>query len=251
MYDRNAADILAQVKQLTDRPLKYVFNTHQHDDHAGGNAKLLPVAEIISHKNARANLVAKKQPFFEETPGTPIGLARITFSDEASVFVGGKEIRAFHFGRGHTNGDAIIHFPELGVIHTGDLFLATRASGRGAAAQPPDRPVSVPIYVDYSQGGSFLDWTRTLDRVLALDFDTIIPGHGPVATRADLARFRADLETMKNRVAGLVKQGKTRDEMVKTMETDYGWRATGCPQAPPRSGCLQYQQIDAMLAELK
>lgn len=251
MYDRNAADILAQVKQLTDRPLKYVFNTHQHDDHAGGNAKLLPVAEIISHKNARANLVAKKQPFFEETPGTPIGLARVTFSDEASVFVGGKEIRAFHFGRGHTNGDAIIHFPELGVIHTGDLFISTRASGRGAAAPPADRPVSVPIFVDYSQGGSFLDWTRTLDRVLALEFDTIIPGHGPVATRADLVKFRADLETMTNRVAGLVKQGKTRDEMVKTMETDYGWRATGCPQSPPRAGCLQYQQIDAMLAELR
>src|SRR6186713_291371 len=142
MYDRNAADILAQVKQLTDRPLKYVFNTHQHDDHAGGNTKLLPLAEVISHKNARANLVAKKQPFFEETPGTPIGLARITFSDEASVFVGGKEIRAYYFGRGHTNGDAVIHFPELGVIHTGDLFLSTRASGRGAAAAPSDRPVS-------------------------------------------------------------------------------------------------------------
>ena len=251
MYDRNAADILAQVKQLTDRPLKYVFNTHQHDDHAGGNAKLLPVAEIISHKNARANLVAKKQPFFEETPGTPIGLARITFSDEASVFVGGKEVRTYYFGRGHTNGDAIVHFPELGVIHTGDLFLSTRAAGRGAPAPAADRPVSVPIYVDYSQGGSFLEWTRTLDRVLALDFDTIIPGHGPVAARADLVKFRADLETMKNRVAGLVRQGKTRDEMVKTMEADYGWRATGCQPSPPRSGCLQYQQIDAMLAELR
>jgi len=251
MYDRNAADILAQVKQLTDRPLKYVFNTHQHDDHAGGNAKLLPLAEVISHKNARANLVAKKQPFFEETPGTPIGLARITFSDEASVFVGGKEIRAYYFGRGHTSGDAIVHFPELGVIHTGDLFLSTRAQAGRGAAPAPDRPVSVPIYVDYSQGGSFLDWTRTLDRVLALDFDTIIPGHGPVATRADLVKFRADLETMRTRVAGLIKQGRTRDEMVKTMEADYGWRATGCAPSPPRSGCLQYQQIDAMLAELK
>ena len=251
MYDRNAADILAQVKQLTDRPLKYVFNTHQHDDHAGGNAKLLPLAEVISHKNARANLVAKKPPFFEETPGTPIGLARVTFSDEASVFVGGKEIRAYHFGRGHTNGDAIVHFPELGVIHTGDLFLATRAQAGRGAAPASDRPVSVPIYVDYSQGGSFLDWTRTLDRVLALDFDTIIPGHGPVATRADLVKFRADLETMRTRVAGLVKQGRTRDEMVKTMEADYGWRATGCAPSPPRSGCLQYQQIDAMLTELR
>jgi glyoxylase-like metal-dependent hydrolase (beta-lactamase superfamily II) len=251
MYDRNAADILAQVKGLTDRPLRYVFNTHQHDDHAGGNAKLLPVADIIAHRNARANLVAKKPPFFEERPGTPIGLPRVTFSDEASVFVGGKEVRAYHFGRGHTDGDAVIYFPDEKIIHTGDLFLATRApQGRGAAATS-DRPVGVSMYVDYSQGGSFLEWTKTLDGALALDFERVIPGHGPVATRADLAKYRADLETMRNRVAGLIRQGRTRDEMVRIMETDYGWRATGCPPSPLRSGCLQYQQIDAMLEELR
>jgi glyoxylase-like metal-dependent hydrolase (beta-lactamase superfamily II) len=251
MYDRNAAEILAQVKGLTDRPLRYVFNTHQHDDHAGGNAKLLPLADIIAHRNARANLVAKKPPFFEETPGTPIGLPRVTFSDEASVFVGGKEVRAYHFGRGHTNGDAIIYFPDEKVIHTGDLFLAARApQGRGAAPVA-NRPVGVSMYVDYSQGGSFLEWTQTLDRALALDFQQVIPGHGPVATRADLAKYRADLETMRNRVAGLIREGRTRDEMVRVMEADYGWRATGCPPSPLRSGCLQYQQIDAMLEELR
>ena len=251
MYDRNAAEILAQVKGLTDRPLRYVFNTHQHDDHAGGNAKLLPLADIIAHRNARANLVAKKAPFFEETPGAPIGLPRVTFSDEASVFVGGKEVRAYHFGRGHTNGDAIIYFPDEKVIHTGDLFLAARApQGRGAAPVT-DRPVGVSMYVDYSQGGSFLEWTQTLDRALALDFQQVIPGHGPVATRADVVKYRADLETMRNRVAGLIRDGRTRDEMVRVMETDYGWRATGCPPSPLRAGCLQYQQIDAMLEELR
>src|SRR5690348_9257680 len=70
MYYRNHDDIMSQLRQLSDRPLKYVFNTHQHDDHAGGDAKMLPLAEVIAHKNARANLVTKKQPFFEETPGT-------------------------------------------------------------------------------------------------------------------------------------------------------------------------------------
>ena len=251
MYDRNAAEILAQVKGLTDRPLRYVFNTHQHDDHAGGNAKLLPLADVIAHRNARANLVAKKAPFFEETPGAPIGLPRVTFSDEASVFVGGKEVRAYHFGRGHTNGDAIIYFPDEKVIHTGDLFLAARApQGRGATPVT-NRPVGVSMYVDYSQGGSFLEWTQTLDRALALDFQQVIPGHGPVATRADLAKYRADLETMRNRVAGLIREGRTRDEMVRVMEADYGWRATGCPPLPLRAGCLQYQQIDAMLEELR
>jgi cyclase len=251
MYDRNHDDILAQVKQLTDRPIKYVFNTHQHDDHAGGDAKMLPMAEVIAHKNARANLVAKKQPFFEETPGTPIGLPRVTFSDETSVYLGGKEVRANYFGRGHTNGDAVISFPDLGVVHTGDLYLSTRSAPRGRGAGTGDRPVSVPIFVDYAQGGSFLDWTGTLDRLLKLDFDLVIPGHGPVSTRADVVKFRADLETMRNRIQGLIKQGTSRDEMVKILESDYGWNATGCAPSPPRSGCLQYQQVDALIAELK
>jgi len=249
MFDRNHADILTQVKSVTDKPLKYVVNTHQHDDHAGGDFKMLPIAEVIAHKNARANLVDIKQPYYEDTPGTPIGLPRVTFSDEASVFLGGKEVRAKYFGRGHTSGDAVVYFPDLKVVHTGDLFLARRPAPAAAAA--PSRPAGVNIYVDYAQGGSFFEWTKTLDGALTLDFDTVIPGHGPVSTRQDLTAFRADLETMRSRLAGMVKQGKSKNDIVHTLEADYGWRATGCPPSPPTPGCLQYQQSDALFAELK
>jgi glyoxylase-like metal-dependent hydrolase (beta-lactamase superfamily II) len=249
MFDRNHADILAQVKSLTSQPLKYVINTHQHDDHAGGDFKMLPIAEVIAHKNVRANLKDLKRPYYEDTPGTPIGLPRVTFSDELDVNLGGKEVRALYFGRGHTSGDAVIYFPEVKAIHTGDLFLVLRAAGRGDAARP--RPPGVPIYVDYVQGGSFLEWSKTLDGVLKLDFDTVIPGHGPVSTRADLVKFRADLETMRDRLASLIKQGKSKAEIVKILEDDYGWRSTGCPPSPPTAGCLQYQQVDALIAELK
>ena len=250
MFDRNHADILAQVKSVTDKPLKYVLNTHQHDDHAGGDLKMLPIAEVIAHRNARANLTDIKQPYYEDTPGTPIGLPRITFTDETSVYLGGKEVRAKYFGRGHTNGDIVVSFPELRVIHTGDLFLGRRPGRGGAPAQT--RPPGVNIYVDYAQGGSFLEWTRTMDGMLTtLDFETVIPGHGPVSTRDDVVKFRTDLETMRNRVAGLVKQGTSKDDLVKTLEADYGWRATGCPPSPPTAGCLQFQQVDALIAELK
>jgi cyclase len=249
MFDRNHADILAQVKSVTSQPLKYVLNTHQHDDHAGGDLKMLPIAEVIAHRNARANLVHIKQPYYEDTPGTPIGLPRITFSDETSIHLGGKEVRAKYFGRGHTNGDAVVYFPELGIIHTGDLFLGRRAGRGGAPAQA--RPPGVNIYVDYAQGGSFLEWTRTLDGMLTLDFETVIPGHGPVSTRGDVVAFRADLETMRNRLAGLIKQGKSKADVLKILETDYGWRSTGCPPSPPTAGCLQFQQADAMMTELK
>lgn len=247
IFDRNHADILAQVKSVTDKPLRYVLNTHQHDDHAGGDFKMLPIAEVIAHRNARANLVDIKQPYYEDTPGTPIGLPRLTFTDEFSVHLGGKEIRAKYFGRGHTNGDVVIYFPDLKVIHTGDLFLG-RAAPRGGAAQT--RLPGVSIYVDYAQGGSFFDWSKTLDGALQLDFDTVIPGHGPVSTKEDVVRFKQDLETMRTRLVGLVRKSKTKENMVRVLETDYGWRATGCPLTPPTAGCLQFQQSDAMFAEL-
>jgi len=247
MFDRNHVDVLAQVRSITDKPLRYVLNTHQHDDHAGGNFKMLPIAEIIAHENVRANLEHIKQPYYEDTPGTPIGLPRVTFSERFSVHLGGMEVRAYHFGRGHTSGDAIVYFPELRVIHTGDLFLA-RAS-RAPVDQAKPRGVS--IYVDYAQGGSFIEWSKTLERVLTLDFDLAIPGHGPVSTKADLATFKTDLEIMRARVAGLIRQGRSKDEVLKVLEADYGWRATGCPPSPPTPGCLQFQQSDGLIAELR
>jgi glyoxylase-like metal-dependent hydrolase (beta-lactamase superfamily II) len=249
MFDRNHADILAQIKSVTNQPLRYVINTHQHDDHAGGDMKMLPIAEVIAHKNVRANLADIKRPYYEDTPGTPIGLPRITFSNELAVHVGGKEVQAHYYGRGHTSGDAVIYFPEAKTIHTGDLFLANRGGGRGGAPAR-ERPPGVPIYVDYVQGGSFMDWSRTMDDMLKLDFDTVIPGHGPVSTRADVVKFRADLETMRTRLIGLIKGGKTKSEMAKILEDDYGWRSTGCPQSPPTGGCLQFQQLDALMQEL-
>jgi glyoxylase-like metal-dependent hydrolase (beta-lactamase superfamily II) len=109
----------------------------------------------------------------------------------------------------------------------------------------------VNIYVDYAQGGSFLEWTSALDRILQLDFDTVIPGHGPISTKEDVVTFRSDLETMRNRLVSLIREGKSKGDILKVLETDYGWQSTGCPLTPPTAGCLQFQQSDAMYAELK
>lgn len=239
MFDRNHTDILAQVKLITDRPLRYVINTHQHDDHAGGDFRMLPIAEVIAHRNVYANLKNLKRPYYEDTPGTPIGLPRVTFSDRLDVHLGGRDIEAYHFGRGHTSGDAIIYFPELKAIHTGDLFISSSRPG-------------VPIYVDYVQGGSLIEWTRTLERTLELDFDIVIPGHGPVATKADLARFNASIAAMRARLQALIRKGADRSAVAEAIEKDYGWRVAGCPPGPQMTpGCLQYQQIDGLIAELK
>ena len=246
MFDRNHDDILAAVASVTDEPIVYELNTHQHDDHAGGNLKLLPIADVIAHKNVRANLTNIRQPYYQDDPSLPIGLPNLVFADEFAVHLGNVEARALWFGRGHTNGDAVVYFPDLGVIHTGDLFL-----GRAApAGQNADRPPGVNIYVDYAQGGSFLDWTNVLDRVLELDFDTVIPGHGPVSTKEDVRQFRSDLEAMRDRIERLIRMGASKEQVLAVFETDYGWRSTGCPPSPPTPGCLQFQQIDALIEEL-
>jgi cyclase len=248
MFDRNHADIVAQVTSVTDEPIRYVLNTHQHDDHAGGDLKMLAIADVIAHENVRANLTDIRQPYYEDTPGTPIGLPNVTFSDAFTVHLGGAEVRARYLGRGHTNGDAVIYFPALKAIHAGDLFLARRDAGATSAA---DRPRGVNIYVDYAQGGRFLEWTDTLDQMLALDFEIVIPGHGPVSTRDDVVRFRSDLEAMRRRIAGMIRMGASKDQVVATFEADYGWRATGCPPSPPTPGCLQFQQMDSLIEELR
>jgi len=173
-FEQDGPEILAKVKGISDKPIKYVLNTHQHGDHTGGNAFMLrnTPAEIVIHKNARANMVAGNQP----------GLPQITFADEAQVFVGGKEVSAHHLGRGHTNGDAVILFPSERVLHTGDLFV------NGSAP-----------FIDYSAKGSLVEWDKTLDRVLALEFDTVIPGHGPVAKKADLMKWRDSIAELRSR----------------------------------------------------
>ncbi len=192
--------ITAQVRSVTDQPIKYVLNTHHHDDHSGSNADFLPSAEVIAHKNARANIVRNNQP----------GAPRLIFADETAVFLGGAEVQMFHFGRGHTNGDAIVYFPDLRTVHTGDLFVF---------GQRLDGSTLSPFW-DFGNGGSVLEWPATLTRLLALDFDTVIPGHGPILTKADIRTFRGKLETVIDRVRGEIAAGARRDDIASRVDTD-------------------------------
>jgi|SRR5579871_577829 len=201
-FDRDHDAIVAQIKTFSNQPVKYILSTHYHEDHSGGNAKFLPTAEVISTANARANIVKHIQSNAGIFP-TP---ARVVFTEETSVFLGGKEVRARYFGRGHTNGDAVIYFPALRTIHTGDLMAG-------------DTPL-----IDYPGGGSIVEWTKTLDAVMkSLDFDTVIPGHGPVTTKANLLTYRNNVEKERNQVAGMIKQGKSQDDIGKFLIAQYKW----------------------------
>jgi glyoxylase-like metal-dependent hydrolase (beta-lactamase superfamily II) len=156
-FDRNYDEIQNRVRALTDKPVKYVFNTHAHGDHTGGNIKFLPSATIIAHRNARAAMIQGKQP----------GPPQVTYKDSIGLNLGGKEVIGRYFGRAHTDGDTWVYFPAQKVLASGDSFnngLGTGGTGGyfGMFIAP---------------GGSILDITKTLDEVLKLDFNTVIPGH--------------------------------------------------------------------------
>jgi glyoxylase-like metal-dependent hydrolase (beta-lactamase superfamily II) len=189
-FAEDAPGIVAKIKTISDKPIRYVLNTHHHGDHTGGNPAMLAAnAEVILSKNARANMVAGNQP----------GIPNLTFSDEQQVFLGGQQVVARYLGRGHTNGDAVIYFPAERTLHTGDLFVT------------PGAP-----FCDTANGGSIKEWDATIQKVLQYDFDTVIPGHGPVSKRADLVKWVQTLATVRSRVkaacaGGVADAGKRLD----------------------------------------
>ena len=197
-FDTNVPEILEKVKSITSQPVRYILNTHHHGDHSGGNTTLIKTAEIVAHDNVYPNMMKGKQP----------GPPRITFSHEATVRLGGKEVRAIHFGRGHTNGDAVVLFPAHRVLHTGDLF------------------VGGPPFVDYANGGSGVEWPDTIAQALKLDFDRVIPGHGPVSAKRDLAQWNEGFGVIRQRVSEWKRQGKTKDEVAAALTIDDvpGWK---------------------------
>jgi cyclase len=219
-FEQDYEGIVTKVKSVTSQPIKYILSTHHHSDHSGGNTRFSSSVEIISTANARANIVQHKQPNAQAN----MVPARVVFTDETAVFLGGKEVRARYFGRGHTNGDAIIYFPALRTLHTGDMM----------AGKTP--------LIDYPGGGSVVEWTKTLDAAMKLDFDTVIPGHGPVTDKAGLLAYRNNIEKLRNRAAGMIREGKSQDEVGKVMTAEYAW-------AP---GSLQMQwSLPGIMAELR
>jgi len=200
-FEQDHEQIVSKVKSVTNQPIKYILSTHHHADHSGGNAKFLPATTIISTLNAHNNIVEHKQS--NAPPG--VMPAPVTFTEETAVFLGGKEVIAKAVGRGHTNGDAVVYFPALKVLHTGDLMAGTN-----------------PL-IDYPGGGSLKEWPQTLDAAMKFDFDTVIPGHGPVTTKDGLMAYRNNVEKEVKRVAGLVHQKKSEEEIGKVMMAEYGW----------------------------
>ena len=199
-FPPQSGEIVGKVRSVTSQPIRYVLSTHHHGDHSGGHPEFIKFAEIIAHRNARENMVKGKQ----------MAPPRLVFTDQTAVFLGGVEVQAIHLGRGHTNGDAVVYFPDSRTVHTGDLVVwGKRTDG-----------TSLTPFVDRANGGSLVQWITTLDKLLLLDFDVAIPGHGPVLRRDDVRVFHQRLVTLRQRMTDVVRSGAKKDELGSKLKTD-------------------------------
>jgi glyoxylase-like metal-dependent hydrolase (beta-lactamase superfamily II) len=198
-FDVDHNNIMAELKKITDKPIKYVINTHHHADHSGGNGKMQQMnVMVVASEQARENMVGL----------TATGLPNIVFEHHAHIYLGGKNVEMYHFGRAHTDGDVVVLFPADRTLAAGDMFTFGDAT---------------PQLIDYSGGGSAKEWTSTLDSALKLNFDTVVPGHGLVTTKAEMAKFRESTVRLRTRIHELLGQKKKRDEIAKIMQAEFHW----------------------------
>lgn len=189
------ADLVATVAELSDRPIDFIVNTHVHGDHVGSNATLAEDGAVIfAHKNIRKRLVEAPDP-----AGGEGGLPVVTFADGVNFHVAGQEAHVRHIAKAHTDGDAIVFLHGSNVIVAGDLHFNYMFP-----------------FIDLDSGGSVRGYINAQRKIIAMaEEDTIIiPGHGPVASRADLQAAADMLADAEARVEALVLEGMTADEVV-------------------------------------
>ena len=214
--------ILAAVKAISDKPIRFVINTHWHFDHTGGNENLGRTgAAIVAHDNVYkrlstdqvVELLGRKVP-----PLSKVGLPVITFSQTITFRLNGDEITVTKIAPAHTDGDSFVRFKNANVVHTGDVFAAYRYP-----------------FIDVENGGSIKGIVKAMDALLpTLDENTkVIPGHGSLSGKKDVAAYREMIAKTGARVEQAVKQKKTLEQVIAlkpTREYDEIWGKTRKPE---------------------
>ena len=199
--DDNYNRVMEEIKSVSNLPVKYVLNTHHHPDHVGTNQKFIDAgATVIALEALKNNMASDGRT--KDIPGRPTQ----TFAKDYVLKFGGAEVDAHFYGRGHTGDDTMVYFPDLKVVMVSD--------------QMSD---ATPI-VDFANGGSAVEFTRSLDGVLKLDFEMAIPGRGEPKTRADVEAFRDKFASVVSRASDAIKAGATRETLASMVKTDdLGW----------------------------
>jgi len=209
--------IKAAIAQIDPKPVRYVVNTHWHGDHTGGNEKMAQSgAVIVAQDNVRKRMsveqALERGGQTTQVPASPhAALPVLTFAEDVTFHVNGDSVRVIHVAAAHTDGDAILYFTKANVIHTGDTFFNGRYP-----------------FIDLSTGGSVDGIVAAADKTLALANEStqIVPGHGAVATKADVQEYRRVVSTIRDRIAKMVAAKKTLADVAAakpTAEFDAKW----------------------------
>ena len=197
----NSADaVRSAIKPLPGGDsIRFLINTHWHSDHTDGNKSLGRGSIIVAHDNVR-RLLAEPQTLMGQAIQALSGsaLPSITFSDRLTLYIGDVPIRLVHYPHAHTNGDTVVYMDSFKVLHMGDMFFN-----------------GLFPFLDVANGGDIRNWIRQLDTILAnLPAEArIIPGHGPLAGKADLRAFRDMLSDSADIVQKQIKEGKTLEQI--------------------------------------
>jgi len=212
MIDASYAPLTEKIKAaigtFSPKPTKFVVTTHWHQDHTGGNENLSREGAImVAHENVRKRLGSEQfVGFFNRKipPMAESALPIITFSQDISFHLNGDDIFIFHVAPAHTDGDAIVHFRQSGVIHTGDIYFN-----------------GLYPFIDLSAGGSVDGVIAAVKQLISLcgNNTKVIPGHGPLSDKAGLEAYLKMLVTIRDRIANEIKAGKTLDEVIASKPT--------------------------------
>ena len=189
--------IMAAVKALSQKPVRLLVNTHVHGDHTGGNENVGKLGiNILAHDNVRVRLLKGVNG---AAPAAAVALPLVTYSDKVQLHLDGEDVQIGKFPPAHTDGDSYIRFPKIDVIHVGDVF----------------RTVGYPT-VDGPNGGTVKGTIEALQMIvdMAGPNTKIVPGHGVVVNRDQVASFRAATIEAQKRMTAVIKQGMTVEQVI-------------------------------------
>jgi len=225
--------LIARIARISDKPVRYVINTHWHSDHVGGNAVFAKQgAVVIAQENTRTRLMTDQPNPLGRAAQRALPVAfwpSLTFRDSLSLRVNGDDVELLHFPNGHTDGDTIVFFRKADVLFAADLFNNT----------------------DYTRvdlrGGSLDGMIAAYDKLLPMldDQVKVVPGRGPVGTRKDLVEYRDVMVTLRDRITRIIRDGKTLEEAIAAKPTrDFDARWANGPIRPD-------QLVEEIYADLK
>ncbi|MBT8312275.1 MAG: MBL fold metallo-hydrolase [Flavobacteriaceae bacterium] len=215
-FNRLSEKIKAAIRKISDKPIRFLFNTHMHGDHTGGNAAFnAEGTTIVAHDNVRTRVRDNNQKKLDAKEISPefFGkmLPELTFSDDIRFYDGEETIMAFHVHEAHTDGDAMMYFMNNNVLHMGDTYFAGRYP-----------------YIDLNSGGSVNGLIAAQKRALMLinEETTIIPGHGSPSNRAELQAYISMLENLKSNIEQAIADGKSLEEVQADPDIGAAYDAT-------------------------